>query len=61
MFAVSLPRKRNNISPRVTVLSFAVVVSAGIAASAINLAGRATTEDATPSDRANNYREGRAA
>jgi len=49
-----------HVSPRVTLLSFAVVVSAGIAASAINLAGRPTTVDATPSDRASNYRERRA-
>jgi hypothetical protein len=49
-----------HVSPRVTLLSFSVVVSAGIAASAINLAGRPTTVDATPSDRASNYRERRA-
>ena len=49
-----------NVSPRVTLLSFAVVVSAGIAASAINLAGRPTTVAARPSDRASNYRQRRA-
>jgi hypothetical protein len=49
-----------HVSPRVTLLSFSVVVSVGIAASAINLAGRSTTVDAKPSDRANNYRQRRA-
>jgi len=49
-----------HVSPRVTLLSFAVVVSAGIAASAINLAGRPAAVDAAASDRASNYRERRA-